>query len=172
MINCKICKNKEYVGSFFCSECGSQLLSDGDLDIDTLVIPTRDKQDTKPSAPDQKELAQRDTEFALYNPERGKYLDIPPNHEFTIGRYVEGQVITPDVDLNPYDAFENGISRLHATIRFDPQSQQYFVLDLGSANGTSVNNYEIPANSEVPLKHGDEVKFGKLNFTVLIPENE
>lgn len=172
MITCKICKNKEYVGTFFCSECGSQLISDEELDIDTLVIPSRDTQPGEKPPPDSGELAAQITDFALYNPEREEYLQIPPSHEFTIGRFVEGQVITPDVDLNPFDAFDNGISRLHATIRYDPQGEQYFVVDLGSANGTMVNGYEIPANSEVPLKHGDEVKFGKLKFTVLIPEED
>lgn len=170
MINCKICKNQEYPGAFFCSECGSQLISDQDLDIDTLVVPSRDRNTEPGQGKSPGELAADLSDFGLYNAERDEYLEIPSSHEFTIGRFVEGQVITPDVDLNPYDAYENGISRLHATIRYVPKSQKYYVVDLGSANGTFVNGYEIPANSEVPIQHGDKIKFGKLEFTVLIPE--
>jgi hypothetical protein len=170
MINCKICKNQEYRGAFFCSECGSQLLSDQELDIDTLVIPSRDGNTEPGQAKNPGELAEGLSDFGLYNADRDQYLEIPSSHEFTIGRFVEGQVITPDVDLNPFEAYDQGISRLHATIRYVPKSQNYFVVDLGSANGTFVNGYEIPANSEVPIKHGDKVKFGKLEFTVLIPE--
>ncbi len=78
-------------------------------------------------------------------------MNIPEQNEFTIGRFVEGQVITPDVDLNKYEAYDMGVSRLHATIRIDPEKNKIYVIDLGSANGSSVNGYEIPANSEVPL---------------------
>jgi pSer/pThr/pTyr-binding forkhead associated (FHA) protein len=79
-------------------------------------------------------------------------------------------VITPDVDLNPFDAFDKGISRLHATIRIDEEKNRIFVIDLGSANGSSVNGYEIPANSEVPLNHGDVLSLGKLNLKVILPK--
>ena len=169
MITCKICKHQEYIGSFFCSECGSQLIAEDELDVDTLVIPGRAEEDTMPEDPSAAEISDL-SDFALYNPEMEKYLEIPPRNEFTIGRFVEGQVITPDVDLNPFDAFEKGISRLHATIRYDPPSGNYFVIDLGSANGTTLNEYQIPANSEVPIQHGDTLKFGKLVFKVIIPE--
>lgn len=170
MINCKICKHQEYVGAFFCSECGSQLLADEDLDIDTLVIPSRDHTTAPGDKVSAGDLAESVSGFGLYNAEQKEYLEIPSSHEFTIGRFVDGQVITPDVDLNPFEAYEYGISRLHATIRYDPKSQNYYIVDLGSANGTYVNEHEIPANSEVPIKHGDKLKFGKLEFTVLIPE--
>ena len=80
-------------------------------------------------------------------------------------------MITPDVDLNLYDAYDKGISRLHATIRIDRSKNKVFVIDLGSANGSSVNGYEIPANSEVPLNHGDVLTLGKFNMKVILPQD-
>jgi len=95
---------------------------------------------------------------------------LPDQDEFTIGRHVEGQVITPDVDLNQFEAYEMGISRLHATIRIDETKNKIYVIDLGSANGSSVNGYDIPANSEVPLNHGDVLSLGKFNLKVILPK--
>ena len=64
-----------------------------------------------------------------------------------------------------------GISRLHATIRINSEKNKIFVVDLGSANGSSVNGYEIPANSEVPLNHGDVLSLGKFNMKVILPQD-
>jgi len=97
-------------------------------------------------------------------------INIPDQDEFTIGRFVEGQVITPDVDLNLYEAFDKGVSRLHATIRINPEKNKIHLIDLGSANGSSVNGYEIPANSEVPLNHGDVLTLGKFSMKVILPK--
>lgn len=169
MIHCKVCKNQEYIGTIFCSECGSSLLADFHLDEDTLVYPRKEGDPRYMTIP-HPEDAIPEGKIALYLPEYKTYLDIPEQDEFTLGRLIEGQVITPDVDLNPFDAYDNGISRLHATIRISPQKGTVQVLDLGSANGTSVNGYDIPANSEVPLSHEDILTLGKLHCKVIIPD--
>ncbi len=169
MITCKVCKNQEYTGAIFCSECGSSLLADFHLDEDTIVYP-RKEGEPKYITISHPEDSVPEGNIALYLPDYETYLDIPEQDEFTLGRLIEGQVITPDVDLNPYDAYENGISRLHATIRMNPKKGSIQVLDLGSANGTSVNGYEIPANSEVPLSNGDILTLGTLHCKVIIPD--
>lgn len=113
-------------------------------------------------------LEERD--FILYYPEQEEALDLPLQNDFSIGRLVEGQVIAPDVDLNKYEAYNKGVSRLHATIRIDPKKNKVFIIDQGSANGTFVNGYEIPANSEVPLEHGDILTLGKFSLKVILPK--
>jgi pSer/pThr/pTyr-binding forkhead associated (FHA) protein len=161
----------EHNGVLFCSECGSQLAFVSDKKVDTLVYPTQIRGlqvDISKTIP--KKLLEERT-FILFNTESEKVIDIPDQDEFTIGRFVDGQVITPDVDLNLYDAYDKGISRLHATIRIDRSKKMVFVIDLGSANGSSVNGYEIPANSEVPLNHGDVLTLGKFNMKVILPQD-
>ena len=170
MIICRVCNNEEYQGSIYCSECGSQLVFLTGKKVDTLVYPSQiqgldlDFNNTIP-----KNLLES-RNFILYYPDGEEVLNLPDQSEFTIGRFVQGQVITPDVDLTRYNAFDNGISRLHATIRIDEEINKVFVIDLGSANGSSVNGYDIPANSEVPLNHGDMLSLGKLNFKVILPK--
>lgn len=169
MITCQVCGNKEFHGVLFCGECGSQIAFTSGQKINTVVYSdkmrgvSRDISNTIPK----KLLEERD--FLLYHPETEEALDLPVQNEFSIGRLVEGQVIAPDVDLNKYEAFHLGVSRLHATIRIDPQQNKVFVIDQGSANGTYVNGYEIPANSETPINHGDVLTLGKFNLKVILP---
>lgn len=170
MISCKVCNNQEFNGVIFCGECGSQLAFLSGMKVDTLVYPSQGiglEMDINNTIP-KKLLESRN--FILYYADGEEVLNLPDQDEFTIGRFVEGQVITPDVDLNPYDAFDKGISRIHATIRIDEKKNKIHVVDLGSANGSSVNGYEIPANSEVPLNHGDVLSLGKINLNVILPK--
>jgi pSer/pThr/pTyr-binding forkhead associated (FHA) protein len=170
MITCKVCNNQEYHGVLFCSECGSQLSLVDDKNVDTFIYPSQvrglelDISNTIP-----KKILENKT-FILYCLEQEEVVNIPDQDEFTIGRFVDGQVITPDVDLNLYEAFDKGVSRLHATIRINPEKTKVHVIDLGSANGSSVNGYEIPANSEVPLNHGDVLTLGKFSMKVILPK--
>jgi pSer/pThr/pTyr-binding forkhead associated (FHA) protein len=171
MITCRVCNNQEYQGILFCGECGSQLAFVTDQRVDTLVYPNQNRGlevDFTQTIP--KKLLEEST-FILYSTERDEVIEIPEQNEFTIGRFVEGQVITPDVDLNHYEAYDMGISRLHATIRINSKKNKVFVIDLGSANGSSVNGYEIPANSEVPLNHGDVLSLGKFKMKVILPKD-
>jgi pSer/pThr/pTyr-binding forkhead associated (FHA) protein len=170
MITCKLCSSQEYHGAFFCSECGSQLVLLTDKNVDTLVYPSQARGleiDISNTIP--KKLLENKT-FILYYPELEEVIPIPEQDEFTIGRIVEGQVITPDVDLNAYEAYDKGVSRLHVTIRINPENNKIHVIDLGSANGSSINGFEIPANSEVPLNHGDVLSLGKFNMKVILPK--
>ncbi len=170
MITCKVCNNQEFHGVFFCGECGSQLVLADDKNVDTFIYPSQvrgleiDISNTIP-----KKLLENKT-FILYYIDQEEMINIPDQEEFTIGRFVDGQVITPDVDLNLYEAFDKGVSRLHATIRVNREKNKIHVIDLGSANGSSINGYEIPANSEVPLNHGDVLTLGKFSMKVILPK--
>lgn len=171
MITCRVCNNQEYHGVLFCGDCGSQVAFVSDKMVNTLVYPNQIRgQDVDLSQTIPKKLLE-ESSFILYSTERDEVIEIPDQNEFTIGRFVKGQVITPDVDLNNYEAYDMGISRLHATIRINSEKNKIFVVDLGSANGSSVNGYEIPANSEVPLNHGDILSLGKFNMKVILPQD-
>ncbi len=85
----------------------------------------------------------------------------------TWGRRVsEGQPVLPDVDLSPYHAYANGVSRMHAVLK--RSGVRVVIMDLGSANGTYVNGKRLTPQTERLLNHGDVVALGKLKFQVLI----
>jgi pSer/pThr/pTyr-binding forkhead associated (FHA) protein len=86
--------------------------------------------------------------------------------EYIVGRVSKGQSILPDVDLEPYQAFKEGVSRLHARIKVEPQA--IWITDLGSANGTRVNEQMLTPHQEFPLSDNDVVRLGRLNIQALV----
>jgi pSer/pThr/pTyr-binding forkhead associated (FHA) protein len=86
--------------------------------------------------------------------------------DYTIGRISGTQPILPDIDLTPYHAYEEGVSRLHATIRVS--NENISVFDLGSANGTLINGSKIPPYEPHLLKNGDVLVFGKFQVEIII----
>jgi pSer/pThr/pTyr-binding forkhead associated (FHA) protein len=88
------------------------------------------------------------------------------SHEFTFGRLSDGQPVMPDVDLSAYNAYENGVSRLHAVVKLD--GEQLTIMDLGSSNGTYVNGARLLPNKEHRISSGDLVALGKLKFQIVL----
>ncbi len=104
--------------------------------------------------------------ISLHLIESGQVLPLADRTEFSLGRSAEGQPIVPDVDLSPYNAYANGVSRLHAAIKL--VNNQVMVVDLGSSNGTYLNGVRLSPYVDTPVAHGDLVYLGKLKMQVLI----
>ncbi|MBV6394479.1 MAG: hypothetical protein HFACDABA_00044 [Anaerolineales bacterium] len=167
MIRCNNCQYENPPGSIFCSECGAQVIS---ADLTTQNIRT-DQVRTAASAeaPDARTppvYLAADAWGSIHLMDSGQILPLDKRSEYTIGRVSEGQPVMPDIDLTPYNAYANGVSRLHASIRRD--GKRIVIMDLGSANGSFVNGKRLTSNSERLLGHGDVVALGKLKFQVLI----
>jgi signal transduction histidine kinase len=80
---------------------------------------------------------------------------------------VLGSISDPGtVDLRPYQARENGVSRQHA--RLSVVDSALSVTDLGSTNGTEVNGQPLKPDVPQPLTSGDRVKLGSLEFVVRV----
>ena len=99
-------------------------------------------------------------EFPGYCPERRFRLS---GQEMRIGRRSVSRGLEPEIDLTGPPA-DPGVSHLHAVLMAEPDGT-WVVLDPGSANGTVVNNGEIPGGVKVPLHDGDRICVGA--FTVL-----
>jgi FHA domain/Double zinc ribbon len=66
--------------------------------------------------------------------------------------------IPPDIDLSGYPNSEI-VSRIHADIRIEGDA--YYVEDVGSSNGTYVNNAPLAVGSRHRLRPGDRIALGK-----------
>lgn len=170
MIRCPNCHNQELSGALFCSECGNRLVMVG-----TTTTQHIERHQTgilsfqsRPSVPPAPVIqAEKDKPVvSLHLIESGRLLNLTGQTEFTLGRASEGQSVLPDVDLSPYEAYAQGVSRLHAALRMN--NQRVFITDLGSSNGTRVNGQKILPNVDFPLNHGDVVALGKFKMQVLI----
>jgi len=167
MIRCNNCQSENPPGSIFCSECGAQLIS---ADMTTQNIRTDQVRATAsteaPGAPTPPTYLAETAWGSIHLMDSGQILPLDKRNEYTLGRISEGQPVMPDIDLTSYNAYANGVSRIHASIRRD--GKRVIIMDLGSANGSFVNGKRLTSNTERLLGHGDVVALGKLKFQVLI----
>lgn len=70
------------------------------------------------------------------------------------------------VDLATFHAHHRGVSRKHA--RLSLHNTRLSVSDLGSTNGTYLNNERLDANVPYPVKQGDEIRLGFLTLVLTI----
>ena len=108
-------------------------------------------------------------QVSLHIVRTGQILPLIGRQEFTIGRVSQGQSILPDIDLTPYEAYSQGVSRLHATIRIE--DKEISIEDLGSSNGTRVNNKKIDPHQHHPIAHGDVITLGRFKIQTLIQQD-
>ena len=82
--------------------------------------------------------------------------------ETTIGRADPVTGILPDIDLTPVDT-NRSVSRRHAKII--RSGHEYHVLEeVGTVNGTYVNDQRIPTGVPVTMHNGDLVKIGLISM--------
>lgn len=166
MIICPNCQHKEMSGAIYCSKCGAQLI---DMTITTHKIhaaEARQEANRQPGPMVPAPARQFQSWISLNMIESGQILPLADRTEFTLGRSAEGQPIVPDVDLSPYNAYANGVSRLHAVIKLI--KDQIVLVDLGSSNGTYLNGNRLSPYVETSVAHGDVVYLGKLKMQLLI----
>jgi hypothetical protein len=166
MIICPNCQHKEITGAIYCSKCGAQLIFDEQFythKINTAEAKMEVEQDTDHLPPPATPLQ---SWISLHIIDSGQILPLADRTEFTLGRSAEGQPIVPDVDLSPYNAYANGVSRLHAAIKLI--NNRIVIVDLGSSNGTYLNGIRLAPYVETPVSHGDLIYVGKLKIQILI----
>jgi len=66
--------------------------------------------------------------------------------------------IPPDVDVSGFPNSEI-VSRIHADIRIEGDA--YYIEDVGSSNGTYINNLPLPIGNRHRLRSGDRIGLGK-----------
>lgn len=80
-----------------------------------------------------------------------------PSQSLIIGTSVDGG--SPGFDLSFYDK-DGYVSRRHASI--SPSGNQYVLTDLGSTNGTKLNDVRLTSNTPAVLRHGDRIQLGRV----------
>ncbi|OQX65481.1 MAG: hypothetical protein DRI32_05105 [Chloroflexi bacterium] len=165
MIMCPICQHQEVEGALFCSECGAQLHNMGSLA--THNIQTGEMRgEAFDAVPPKRSVISASDAMTLQILDGGQIIPLADRSEFTMGRVSDGQTIMPDIDLTPYQAYECGVSRLHAVLK---RSQgKVTIMDLGSSNGTYVDGIRLQPENELPLSHGSIVSLGKLKIQFLL----
>jgi len=161
VIECPTCRHQEFVGTLYCSECGTRLVHTAPIALDELLEAEAVGDDGLPAI---RGLA-AGAIFGLRVVETGEMVSLVGRDNFTLGRSGGGQAIVPDVDLDTYGAQDQGISRLHAEIRLDGEGVH--VVDLDSVNGTLINGKRIEPQLPRRLRHKDIIQLGRLRLQLV-----
>ncbi len=84
-------------------------------------------------------------------------------HDIIIGR--ADASVQPDIDLSEAGAATLGVSRMHLSLRYDPTHATLSVSDMNTVNGTFINGVQLHPQEVRVLRHGDELRLGRLVIT-------
>src|SRR5262245_61064195 len=99
----------------------------------------------------------------------GKTFPITKSESY-VGRVDRVTGAVPDIDLSDEDP-KRFMSRRHAKIVRD-DNQYALVEEIGTVNGTFLNNQRLATGSPMPLKNGDTLTFANITLTFYQTVNE
>jgi hypothetical protein len=89
-----------------------------------------------------------------------------PGHLQVVYLGKPNEQMPPDIDVSGFPSAEV-VSRIHANIRIEP-GQNYYIEDIGSANGTYINHSALAKGNRHLLQDGDRIGLGKGDLVTLI----
>ncbi len=169
---CPKCFSKNEPSADYCAYCQAPLRRkvanihttarvSGETDLPQLNVPCKERAMTVPYGG-----------FALLIMNEADPLLAKPGETHILGRFDAGSTDAGLglVDLSAYDAMELGVSRQHAEIRFTDVA---FVLrDLGSTNGTWLNQTRLSPETPYVLHSNDQIVLGRLVVWICLGEEE
>ena len=91
-------------------------------------------------------------------------IEIPPQLAVIhLGK--PNDLVAPDIDVSSFPCAEV-VSRVHANIRLE--GENYYIEDVGSANGTYINHNVLAKGSRHLLRSGDRIGLGKGDLVTFI----
>jgi pSer/pThr/pTyr-binding forkhead associated (FHA) protein len=162
MRQCNECGEEYLDGALFCEECGAGLLQERDI-LQTLDTPIPEVVDSEaPTRPLDYRLGFgiKADRIIFVIPSTGRRMKVDLGREISIGRVDSRQGIWPEVDLTLDEGADGGVSRRHALVRNSDEG--VVLVDLGSTNGTRINDRQLPPERPHLLSNGDSVRFGRL----------
>ncbi|MCB0211804.1 MAG: FHA domain-containing protein [Anaerolineae bacterium] len=93
-----------------------------------------------------------------------RHIMLPTSGSLVFGHGGPGVVLSPDIDLSYEDQYTRRLSRRHAIVT--ATKGHYTVADLGSRAGVYLNNQRVSLYPSRPLRLGDQVRLGPINFVV------
>jgi hypothetical protein len=158
---CSQCHYENKRGAKKCAKCGARLVT-------TIPVP-----DSPPQQPSTTKLTGDVTLPTSLKPETillsiagfPQPVFIKGSSEIILGRYIPDEPLDV-VDLTKYNAHLLGVSRRHAMIRV--LHDKYTIEDLGSANGTWLNENRLEPGRPYALTGGDQIRLGQLILFIYI----
>jgi hypothetical protein len=150
---CMVCKHINQATATMCQECSLPLYSEDE------TLPHHPPL----AVPSYSTLELNEEQVALYGGNNRQICDFVSCGELILGRGDDTQ-FCPTLDLTPYNAHVLGVSRQHATITCHDGT--FWITDLGSRYGTSINGQALKAHYTYELHNGDVIRLGELQIRV------
>lgn len=165
---CDKCGFTNRAGVLLCRQCGNLL-------IKTSILDTNRVSDQYVAKPSESTLAYQPKGTATLRPsailriEVEGYPDTPLSKPLRGGHLMIGRLdaqrhIKPDIDLDPYEAYKHGVSRCHALLR--REGHRLILQDLGSTNGTFVNERRLLPQHPETVRDGEIIRVGNLSLRI------
>jgi len=165
---CPVCKESNELQAIVCGHCGT-LLEDPFMDPGVRTkktsIPAVVPESIKDWSID--EAVVPDKGIAVYIEGEFNPVYIDSTGEFVIGRKVGTTLDIQEglLDLSPLGGYGRGLSRRHVVIRGTEHG--YEIMDLGSVNGTWLNDERLVPQKYYPLASGSHLRLGSMRLFVL-----
>lgn len=91
-----------------------------------------------------------------------------PDGSETTHELGENEISIGRIEENMLQIEDASVSSRHAILTL--RGPDYVLMDIGSTNGTRVNGQDLAPDTEVPLKDGDNVRFGHVE-TIYVSEH-
>ncbi len=161
---CPACKMKNEASATTCSFCGVpfEVTSAGPITT-TTKMPTATLRSTveNDGAIDQYVREIPENGMAIYRANFMYPFAVRQDKDFIIGRKSED---APQgiLDLAPLEGYIMGVSKQH--VRIQGVGNGYQITDLGSTNGTWVNDVRLTANQPAVLPNAARVRIGRMEL--------
>ncbi len=162
MKTCPYCAYENREGVLFCEECGHPFTGDQEALLATTQLMQQEQAGFQGRVAWGTAHFNHKSQLLVRIRDHADPITVQPRKELLLGRSDAAGDYKPDLDLAPYGAAEQGVSRRHAMIR---QGEDTLTLiDLDSTNGTYLNGQRLLPNQPRVLRDGDEIRLGRLVF--------
>jgi hypothetical protein len=105
------------------------------------------------------------SDVAIYIGDSDMPIIVPLVKDLLLGRFSPGSVEAHSyVDLSPYNAMDQGVSRRHAMLR--RLGTDIVAVDTESTNGTWLNGVRLTPNQPITLRSADRLLLARLALQV------
>lgn len=166
---CPACRTRNEIHAIVCVHCGATL--DDPFIDSTYRTRTAALSETETSELVSAWLTEETTELTVPDSGVAFYVDghsmpayMDSQSEFVLGRSA-GPTPEPLLDLAPFGGYSLGLSRRHALIR--RTANGYEVMDLGSVNGTWLDDEKLIPHQPRSVLSGSHLRLGRMRIFVL-----
>lgn len=163
LITCPICGEEYLAVQDQCPNCTVQLTADQRFDTRNI----RRKPTIPPAPYRRQEIFDLQDNVILQIFPSGSCVTLALNAPVVLGRRAkDGSLPSHELlDLTPFSGYDHGISRAHCLL--ERKDFHLVVTDLGSRNGTYLNNRQLAPHDPQIVAHNDRLILGTLHVLVV-----